>query len=112
MEFKMIASEDLLSQFRIQLQNELEKRDFKKGPKLLSMDAGTILDFLKDDLVVSVQISAGENDAAMLRMEAEQEIAELNDVWDASLISFGREILALLRSCAIDRGKVNKGLQP
>lgn len=110
MEFKMIASEDLLSQFRIHLQNELEKRDFKKGPKLLSMDAGTILDFLKDDLVVSIQISESE-EAATLRMEAEQEIAELNDVWDASLISFGREILALLRSCAVDRGKVIKGLQ-
>lgn len=111
MEFEAKGAEDMLSLIRLHLQNELEKRDFRKGPKLLSMDSGVFVDFLKGDFVVGIQILPGEEGETTLRMESEQEIAELNDVWDAALISFGQDVLARLKSFAIDKNKVAKGFQ-
>lgn len=94
----------MLSEFRMHLQNELERRGFTKGPKLLSMSSGMIVDFLREDLVVGIQIlPEEEQQASTLRLETEQDIPELNTIWDTALLSYGKQVVALLKSAAVDK---------
>lgn len=111
MEFEIKGSQGMLSEFRIHLQNGLEKRGFERGPKLLSMASGTIVDFLREDLVVGIQIlPEEEQQVSTLRMETEQDVPELTEVWDSALVSYGKQVVELLNAAAINKKAVSSQL--
>lgn len=111
MELEIKGPEGMLSEFRTHLQNGLESKGFKKGPKFLSMASGVIVDFLREDLVVGIQIlPEEEQQTSTLRMETEQDIPELIEIWDSALVSYGKQVMALLKSAAINKKIVSSQL--
>ena len=103
---------ELLEQVRLRLQDQLEKRGFLEGPKVGSMDSGAMIDYLKDGSIISIHLTE-ESDAgeAVLRIESEKDIPELNDAWDEALVQYGTEVASKLKSYAVDKDRVERGLK-
>jgi hypothetical protein len=104
--------EAMLEQIRLRLQDELERNGYKEGPKVSSMDAGVLIDYLKGDLIVSIQVTLeSEAGESILHVECEQEVPELEKIWDTALIHYGREVLEHLRNWSLDKDRINRELK-
>ena len=112
MQIEVFGSQQLLDQLRLHIQDQLEKRGYTEGPKISSMEMGVLIDYMKNGVIISIQVSQeSETGDSVLRVESEQEVPELREAWDDALISYGREILEKLRSFAVDQAKVDQGLR-
>lgn len=112
MEIETRAPEPFLEEFRLFLTDELIQHGYTEGPKIKSMESGIMIEYLKNNWIVSLQISEeSEQGESFMRLQSEREIPELNEIWDAALISFGKQILLRLRNFAVDKAKVSRELK-
>jgi len=109
MQIEVRGPEAILDQIRLYMQDQLEKNGFRKGMKV-GFSESVMADYVKEDLIVCVELKQ-EAETGLLRVEAEQDIPELNQMWDAALVSYGREILEYLRSFARDQSKVSQEIR-
>ena len=102
----------LLEQLRLRLQDQLEQRGFVEGLKVGSMKSGLMIDYVKEESIISIQLTEeSDSGESLLRVESEKEIPGLRDAWDDALISYGKELMAKLRDYALDKEKVDHGLR-
>lgn len=105
------ASEDMLQEIRLNFEDQLQNAGYASGPRLGSMDAGRLVHYVKEDSIVSIQITEeSEAGDCALKIESEQEIAELYEFWDAALITYCKNIRSKLMEFAHDRTRVEQGL--
>jgi hypothetical protein len=106
------GSEAMLDEIRLHLEDELQKAGYGTGPRLGSMDSGTLLSYVKGDAIVSLQVTEeSEAGESTLRIEAEREIPELYELWDAALTSYGKKVMNILKAFASDKTRVEKGMK-
>lgn len=111
MQIDISGPERLLEDLRLYLGDLLEQKGYSKGPKLLSMGAGMMVDYLKDDIIVSIEISEeAEGQECRLHVECEQDIPGFDEIWDTALVNYGKDIIVRLRSYAKDKKKVEQEL--
>ena len=107
MQIEIKGHAELLEQLRLRLQDQLEQRGFAEGPKV-----GSMVDYIKDGSIISIHLTEeSDTGEAVLRVESEKDIPELNDAWDDALITYGKELAGKLRNYALDKDKVDRGLR-
>ena len=112
MQIEAHGPEQIMEQIRRLFQDQLEKAGYQEGPKFTSMDAGILISYTREEVIVSIQVTEeSETSDSRLRVEAEQDIPGMYELWDAALISYGREVFERLRSFAIDKSKVEKEIR-
>jgi hypothetical protein len=110
MRIEIQGPQGLLEEFRLRLQDQLQKAGFSQGPKVTSMDR-KVIDYTKGDAILNIEIShESEGRQGHLIAECETPIPEFEEVWDAALVTYGKEILERVRSFAIDKDRVKKEL--
>jgi len=109
MQIEVRGPEAILDQIRLYLHDHLEKNGFRKGMKV-GFSESVMADYVKDDLIVCVELKQ-ETETSLLRVESEQDIPELHQMWDAALVSYGREVLEYLRNFAMDENKVSQEIR-
>ncbi len=104
--------EGILEILRLHMEDQLSRHGFVEGPKYSSMDAGVLIDYVRDDSIVGLRLSQGAEGAdAQFSLESEQELPELKDIWDDALISMGKDLLEKIMIFAQDKGKVERQLR-
>jgi hypothetical protein len=112
MQIEVSGPQDWLEQFRMVLGDQLERHGYKAGPRLGRIQSGAVATFVKDDVIISVQVSEeSESGDALLRMESEGEIPHADEIWDDAVIALGSEWIARLSSMARDSKKVEQALK-
>ena len=107
------GKDHVLRELCLVLSDQLQCAGYAAGPRVGSMmDGGTVITYLKNASIVSLQV-AEESEAgeSALRVEAEQEIPELYDLWDSALIVFAKTIKEQLMDFAVNKQKVEQGIR-
>lgn len=111
MRIEIEGPQGILEEFRLYLQDQLLKEGFIQGPKIDSVETGLMIEYLRGDQIVSVEISSEvEGKSSKMQLEANKNLPALNDIWDDALISYGKQSLHRLWSYARNKDKVKKGL--
>ena len=109
MQIEVRGPEAILDQIRLYFQDQLEKNGFQKGMKV-GFSESVAADYVKDDLIVCVELKQ-ESESVLLRVEAEQDIPEFAQMWDAALVTYGKEVVGHLRNFAFDKNKINQEIR-
>lgn len=111
MEIEARGSLEFLNGLALELRNEFEKNGYSEGPRLGRMDVGTCWTLLKEERIVTMQVTEGsESEEATLQLESEQDVAMVNEIWDNALVSYGHNIISKIITLARDSKKVEKAL--
>ena len=111
MQIEVHGPQQVMEQIRLMFQDQMEKAGYEEGPKFTSRDTGVLINYTKGDLIVSIQVTEeSETKDSTLRVEAEQEIPEIYELWDTALIQFGKDQIRHLYDFAIDKNKVKEAL--
>ena len=109
MQIEVRGPEAILDQIRLYMQDQLEKNGFRKGMKV-GFSESVMTDYVKEDLIVCVELKQ-EAETVLLRVESEQDIPDLNQMWDAALVNYGVEVLEYLRNFAFDKERINREIR-
>jgi hypothetical protein len=111
MRIEIEGPQGILEEFRLYLQDQLLKEGFIQGPKIDSVETGLMIEYLRGDQIVSVEISSEvEGKSSRMHLEANKNIPSLSDIWDDSLITYGKQSVHRLLAYAQNKDKVKKGL--
>ena len=105
------GSEDMLRALRLNLEDQLQTAGFLSGPRVGSIDAGRMMNYVKGEQIVSIHTEESEAGDSVLRIESERELEELYELWDAALIAYGKKVKQQLIEFASDRQRVERGLK-
>jgi hypothetical protein len=106
------GSEDMLQQLRLNFEDELQNAGYGRGPRFGSMDSGRLDHYIKEGIIVSIQImDESEAGDCALKIEAEKEIDELYQLWDATLIHYARYTLDTILDFAHDKKRVEQEIK-
>ena len=112
MQIEVNGPQDWLEQFVRYLGDQLEKRGYSPGPRVGRMESGTHAAFLKEDAIISVQVSEeNESQVSTLRLESETDVPGIAEIWDDAVIALGQEFLARLGALARDTKRVEQALK-
>ena len=105
--------EAMLVQIRLHFGDELQNAGYGVGPRIGQMEAGRFTCYVKEESIITVRITTEESEASegSLRIESENEIPEMYSLWDAALVSYGRNIRENLLNFAHDKTKVENGIK-
>ena len=101
----------VLESFSLHLRDQFVNRGYGMGPRLGMMDSGNLVTFMKDDVIISVQVIEAESGASALHLEAEVDVPGIEEIWDDALVSMGREYLKRIRSFAKNLNRVEQEIQ-
>jgi hypothetical protein len=112
MEIEITAPKEILEEFRFHLHDQLLAAGFTQGPKIDSVESGIIIEYLKGNQIVSLEIQSElEGKNSIMHVEANQEIPELKELWDQAVLSYGKVNMERLLEFALDKNKVRKELK-
>lgn len=112
MQIEVHGLESFLEEFRLHLRDKLEKNGYVKGPKIGYIETGHMETYTKRDVILSLQISEeSEGRECSLHIESEQDVPELEKIWDNALVAYGKELIGRLEGIAQDSEYVRKGLK-
>lgn len=108
MHIEIQGPQDILEGFKLSLHHELHKAGFSDGPKIISADR-KVIGYTKGDAILNIEISEeSERGQSRLMVECESEIPGFQNIWDAALIAYGKEIVNRIQNFAIDKEKVKR----
>lgn len=112
MHIEVHGPEHMLEEIRLHLQDQLERAGYREGPKISAMEAGILIDYVKEDSIISIQVTEeSEIGESLLHVECEKELPELRDFWDAALVGYGKAVLERLMNFAVDKARVGGQLK-
>ncbi len=104
--------ECMLDEIRLHFEDELQRAGYGTGLRLGSMDAGTLISYVQGDKIISIQVTEeSEAGDSALKIEAESEITEIYELWDAALINYGRKMMSRLMNFARDKIETGTGVE-
>lgn len=112
MKIEISAAVEILQEFRLHFHDQLLGAGFIQGPKIDSVESGIIIEYLRGNQIISVEIQSGpEGKKCLMHMEANQEIPELKELWDEAVLSYGKVNIERLLEFALDKNKIRRGLK-
>ena len=102
---------ELLEAFCLSFRDQMEKKGYGAGPRVARMDSGTYSSFLKEDVILTLELTeGGQSGESTLRLESETDVPGIDEIWDEALVTVGRELLSRIRGLARDSKKVEQAL--
>jgi hypothetical protein len=112
MQIEVRSPEAFLEEFRLCLQDQLEKDGWSRGPKVGAVDRGSVVNYIKESSIISIEISEeAEGRDSRLHLESEEELPEVNGIWDRAVIEYGRLLLKRLDDIAQNKEAVTRDLK-
>ena len=111
LQIEVRGPESFLEEFRLRLEDELEKNGYIKGPKVGYLESGHMETYLKGEIILSLQTEESDSGEALLHLESEQEIADMKEIWDRAVVKYGHELIQRLREIAQNPTSIEKELK-
>jgi hypothetical protein len=108
MQIDVSGPRELLDGLVLRLRDVFVNRGYAIGPRLGMMDAGNLVTFVKDDVIISVQVVEEESGECNLHLESEADVPGVEEIWDDALISLGREYRERIRGFAKNVNRVEQ----
>ncbi len=111
MQINVRGPESFLEEFRLRLEDELEKNGYQKGPKVGYVESGHMETYLKGETILSLQTQESDSGEASLHLESEEEIANIKEMWDTAVIKYGKELIQRVQAIAQNPSLIEKELK-
>jgi hypothetical protein len=111
LQIEVRSPESFLEEFRLHLEDEFEKNGYMKGPKVDHIESGYMETYVKGEIIVSLQIKDSDSGQSALHLESEQDVADMNEIWDRAVIKYGKNLIERLRNIAQNASFVEKELK-
>jgi hypothetical protein len=111
MQIEARGSLTFLEEFSVFLRREFEKNGYSEGPSVARMNVGHCWTLVQNRFIVSLQLNeSDEAENAMLRLESEQDVPRMDEIWDNALVALGNQFMSRLRRIARNSKRIEQVL--